>query len=99
MSTAVNEFKQTGSAHMRRDFEAGGKWVCTCKACHEIRSQVGIKERLGIRPLITEIEKTEDRVKGLPDGPKKFSLQDRYLRLLDQLADELAKKAGPRRTT
>jgi hypothetical protein len=95
----MNEFKQTGSAHMRRDLEAGGKWLCNCEACHEIRSQVGIKESLGVRPLITEIEKTEDRIKGLPDGSKKFILQDRYLRLLDQLADELAKKAGPEKTT
>jgi hypothetical protein len=99
MSNAMNEFKQTASTHMRRDFDAGGKWLCSCEACHEIRSLVGIKERLGIRPLITEIEKTEDRLKGLPDGPKKFTLQNRYLRLLDQLADELAKKAGPRMTT
>ena len=98
MSSAMNEFKQTGSAHLRRDFEAGVKWVCTCEACHEIRSQVGIKETRAIQPIITEIEKTEDRLKGLPDGPKRFSLQDRYLRLLDQLADELAKKAGPKPT-
>jgi hypothetical protein len=95
----MNEFKQTGCAHMRRDLEAGGKWLCNCEACHEIRSQVGIKESPGVRPLITEIEKTEDRLKGLLDGSKKFILQDRYLRLLDQLADELAKKVGPEKTT
>jgi hypothetical protein len=99
MSSVMTEFKLTGSAHMRRDLEAGGKWLCNCEACHEIRSQVGIKESPGIRPLITEIEKTEERLKGLPDGSKKFILQDRYLRLLDQLADELAKNASPRRST
>ena len=53
-----------------------------------------MEKMIGIRPLVREIEKTEDRLRALPDGPEKFSLRDRYLRLLDELADELAKKAG-----
>jgi hypothetical protein len=91
MSAAMNELKQTANSHMRRDIQAGGKWVCTCEACHEIRSLIGIDKTLVIRPLVREIEKTEDRLNDLPDGPEKSRLQARYLQLHDQLADELAK--------
>jgi len=91
MSTAMSEFNATASSHMRRDLESGGKWTCTCEACHAIRSLVGMEKTLGIRPLVREIEKTEERMKDLPDGPEKIGLKARYLQLHDQLAEELAK--------
>jgi hypothetical protein len=91
MATAMFDFKQTATAHMRRDLEASGKWTCTCEACHGIRSLVGMEKALDIRSFVREIEKTEDQMKDLPDGPEKAGLKARYLQLHDQLAEELAK--------
>jgi hypothetical protein len=95
MWNAMNEFKQSACAHMRRDLEGGGKWVCNCEACNEIRSLVGMEKMIGIRPLVREIEKTEDRLRALPDGPQKFSLRDRYLRSSTNWPTNWPKKPVP----
>ncbi len=91
MSTAMNEFKQTATDHMRRDLDAAGKWTCQCEACHGIRSLVGMEKALDIRRLVREIESTEEQMRGLSDGLDKNQLKAHYLHLHDRLADELAK--------
>jgi hypothetical protein len=78
---------------MRRDLEAGGKWVCTCDPCHEIRSLIGLEKMLDVWPLVREIRETEDRLHELADGPERHKLQQRYVKLSDKLADMMAKPA------
>jgi hypothetical protein len=94
MSEAMNQFKATAQAHMRRDLEVGTQWICECEACRGIRSLVGMEKMLDVRPLIREIQETEDRLKQLPDGSpgrEKQRLQEHYLKLYDRLAEEMAK--------
>jgi hypothetical protein len=91
MTDAMSRFKATANSHIRRDIQAGGKWVCECEACHGIRSLVGLEKMLGVRPLVRELEATADRLQGLPDGPEKRCLLEHYLKLHDTLADEMAK--------
>jgi len=94
MSEAMNQFKATANAHMRRDFESGRQWTCQCEACQEIRSLVGLEKVLDVRPLIRELEETVERLKQLPEGStsqEKRRLQEYYLKLYDQLADQMAK--------
>jgi hypothetical protein len=94
MSEAMNQFKATANAHMRRDFEAGRQWTCECEACQQIRSLVGVEKVLDVRPLIREIEETEEQLKRLPEGSpsqEKRRLQEHYLKLYDRLADQMAK--------
>ena len=45
MDHNMNQMKATANAHMRRDMEAGRKWVCGCEECHEIRSPIRMKKR------------------------------------------------------
>jgi hypothetical protein len=91
MTDTMSQFKVTANSHMRRDIQAGGKWVCMCEACQGIRSLVGLEKMLGVRPLVRELEATADRLQTLPDGPEKRSLLEHYLKLHDNLADEMAK--------
>lgn len=95
MTDAMNEFKTTADAHMRRDIESGGKWVCQCEACNAIRSLIGVDKMLGIRPLVREIEDTETQLDGMAEGPEKRRLQEHYLNLYDRLANEMAKERKP----
>lgn len=95
MTDAMNEFKVTANAHMQRDIEAGGKWICQCEACRAIRSLEGVDKMLGIRPLVREIEDTETQLNGLPDGPEKRRLQEHHMKLYDRLANEMAKESKP----
>jgi hypothetical protein len=78
---------------MRRDLEAGGKWVCTCDARHEIHSLIGLEKMLDVWPLVREIRETEDRLHELADGPERHKLQQQYVKLSDKLADMMAKPA------
>jgi hypothetical protein len=91
MTNQMSQFKETANAHMRRDMEAGWKWVCQCEACKQIRSLVGMEKTLEVRQRVREIEEIEERLEELPDGPTKQNLRERYLQLYDQLADEMAK--------
>jgi hypothetical protein len=87
----MSQFRETANAHMRRDLEGGGKWVCGCAACHEIRSLVGMEKVLDVRPLVREIKQVEEQLDGLPDGPERRGLLEQYLELYDKLADVMAK--------
>jgi hypothetical protein len=91
MANQMGEFKATANAHMRRDMEAGWKWVCQCEACKQIRSLVGMEKTLEVRQRVRELEEIEERLGALPEGPTKRDLGERYLKLYDQLADEMAK--------
>jgi hypothetical protein len=91
MSTEMSHFKATAEAHMRRDQEAGGKWVCTCEACSGIRSLEGMDKMFAVRPLVRELVETEDRLQQLPEGQEKQGLVELYHNLQDKLADEMAK--------
>jgi hypothetical protein len=91
MALEMSLLKTTANAHMRRDLEAGGKWVCECEACRAIRDLVGMEKVLEVRPLVREIQLLEGRLDGLPDGPQRRSLLEQYLELHDKLADAVAK--------
>ena len=91
MAGQMSEFKATANAHMRRDIQAGGKWVCQCTACHEIRSLVGMDKMLGVWHLVRELRDIEGQLGGQPDGPEKQRLLESYFNLYDRLADEMAK--------
>jgi hypothetical protein len=87
----MSEFKTTANAHMRRDMEVEGKWICSCEACHGIRSLMGMDKMLEVRPLVRRIEQVQERFQGLPDGPERRSLLEQYLELQDELAEVVAK--------
>ncbi len=91
MSLAMSEIKFTANAHMRRDVEAGTKWICECPACHEFRSLMGMDKILEMRPLVREVQRIEERLHELPDGPEKRILWSQYVELHDRLADLVAK--------
>jgi hypothetical protein len=91
MASQMNEFRATANVHMRCDMEAGHKWICSCEACKQIRSLIGMDKTLEMRQRVRELEEIEERLDGLPHGAAKDILRDRYLALYDQLADEMAK--------
>jgi hypothetical protein len=91
MSTEMSEIKATASAHMRRDVEAGSKWVCQCHACHEFRSLIGMDKVLEVRRLVRELERIEEQLHELADGPEKRIVFSQYVNLHDRLADLVAK--------
>jgi len=87
----MSQVKATANAHMQRDIEAGGKWVCACEVCHEVRSLMGMEKMLDVRPLVREIQHIKEQLQDLPDGPEMRSLKERYHELYDQLAEVMAK--------
>jgi hypothetical protein len=91
MAHEMSQLRATANAHMRRDLEAGGKWVCGCESCQEIRSLIGMEKVLDVRPLVRELQQLEQRLHGLPDGPQRRSLLEQYLELHDKLAEVMAK--------
>jgi hypothetical protein len=88
-----SQIKATANDHMRRDMGVGGKWVCACDACREMRSLTGLEKMLDVWPLVREIRQIEDRLDGLPDGPQKQSLLDQYFGLYGKLSDIVARPA------
>jgi hypothetical protein len=87
----MGQFKATANAHMQRDLKAGPKWVCTCEACHAVRSLVGMDKSFAVRQLVRRILDIEERLYQAPSASAKKTLLDRYLRLYDQLAEEMGK--------
>ena len=86
----MNDIKATATEHMRRDLDAAGKWVCACEACLQVRSLVGVEKVLGVRPLVRAIEQLSAELDGLPPGPARQRLTERYLALHDRLAAVMA---------
>jgi hypothetical protein len=91
MATVMSQIKATASAHLTRDILLGRKWTCECEACHELRSLVGMKKILEVRPLVRKIRQIEDQSQRVPDGPEMQVLVQRYEALCDQLADVVSK--------
>src|SRR5262249_32269742 len=91
MSLTSKQIKETSQAHMRRDLDSGGEWVCSCEACLGSRSLTGIEKVLDIRPLIREIEQIEDQLPDLPPGPERDAARVRYETLHDALAEVMAR--------
>jgi hypothetical protein len=87
----MSEMRATANAHIKRDMEAGRKWVCQCQDCHEIRSLVGVEKTLDVRPLVRRILRIEEQLEGMPDGPDMRALLDEYLKVYDELADVMSK--------
>ncbi len=91
MQHDMSQMKVTANAHMRRDMEAGRKWVCECEECHQIRSLIGMEKTLDVRPLVRKIQQLEEQLNGMPDGPEIRTLQEQYLKLHDELAEVISK--------
>jgi hypothetical protein len=91
MAHEMSQFRATADEHLRRDMEAGGKWLCECEACHGIRSLMGMDKVLGVRPMVRELQQIEQQLQALPAGPDRSNLLQRYCKLHDVLADEMAK--------
>jgi hypothetical protein len=91
MTNAMTQMKATAQEHLRRDTKAGGKWLCTCEACSEIRSLMGMDKMLDVRPMVREIQNIGERLEALPDGPERQNLLEQYLDLHDKLAELVAK--------
>ncbi|HEV8000724.1 MAG TPA: hypothetical protein VGP63_12645, partial [Planctomycetaceae bacterium] len=87
----MSEMRATANAHLRRDMEAGGKWTCECKDCHEVRSLIGVEKTLDVRPLVRKILKLEEQMEEMPDGPDKRLLLDEYLKAYDELAEVMSR--------
>jgi hypothetical protein len=90
MVKEVGQFKDVAREHMERDTANGGPWICGCEACRHVRSLVGMEKMLNIWPLGRELRGAEEQLKQLADGPEKQRLADRYLKLHDQLAAQVA---------
>ena len=88
MPNEMSRFKATADAHMRRDLESGGEWICTCEACSGIRSLEGVDKVLSVRPLVREIVETEDQLEQMPEGQEKQGVVELYHNLHDKLAAE-----------
>jgi hypothetical protein len=86
----MKEIKATASAHMRGDMEAGAKWTCQCEACANFRSLVGMEKVLEMRPLVRAIEQLDAELDGLPPGPERQALLERYFGLHDKLAEVMS---------
>ncbi|HEV3205159.1 MAG TPA: hypothetical protein VGY77_12280 [Gemmataceae bacterium] len=91
MDNQMSQFKATAYAHMERDLAAGPKWVCTCEACHAIRSLVGVDKTLEVRQLVRQIIEVEERLEKELHPLQKRSLLGQYSNLYDKLADEMNK--------
>jgi len=87
----MNEMRATASAHMRRDMEAGRKWVCQCPDCREIRTLIGVDKTLEVRPLVRKILRLEEQLEGMPEGPEMRAVLDEYLKAYDELAEVMAR--------
>jgi hypothetical protein len=90
MSSEMSQRKATAEAHMQRDLDSVGKWVCACEACQGIRSLAGVGKMLAVRPLLRELLETQDQLSQVPEGPERQGLVELYHNLHDRLADKMA---------
>jgi hypothetical protein len=91
MSSEMSQRKATAEAHMQRDIDAVGKWVCDCEACQGIRSLAGVQKMLAVRPLLRELLNTGEMLDHVPEGEEKQGLVELYHNLHDKLAEEMSK--------
>jgi hypothetical protein len=91
MANSMNQMRTTANAHIRRDLQAGRKWVCECPDCHEIRSLIGVEKTLDVRPLVRRILRLEEQLEKTPEGPDMDVLSDAYLKAYDELAEVMAR--------
>ncbi len=91
MENDMKKMQAAANAHMRRDMEAGRKWVCECDDCRQIRSLVGMEKTLEVRPLVRKIELLEEQLHYIPEGPEMQAALEQYLKLYDELATVMAK--------
>ncbi len=91
MANQMAQFRSTANEHLRRDVDERGKWVCSCEACRQIRSLIGMDKALEVRRLVREICELEQTLDALPDGPERRILSGRYLRIYDELAARMAR--------
>ncbi len=82
----MKEIKATASDHMRRDLDDGGTWECRCEACVHMRSLIGVKTVLDVRPLVRALEQAAAELEHLPAGPERDRVRNEYLDLYDRLA-------------
>jgi hypothetical protein len=87
----MSEMRATANEHIRRDMEAGRKWICECPDCHEIRSLIGVEKTLDVRPLVRRILRLEEQLEKMPDGPDMQTVLDEYLKAHDELAEVMAR--------
>jgi hypothetical protein len=87
----MSEMRATANEHIRRDMQAGRKWVCECQDCHEIRALIGVEKTLDVRPLVRRILRLEETLERMPDGPDMELLLEEYLKAYDELAEVMAK--------
>jgi hypothetical protein len=87
----MNEMRATANDHLRRDMEAGRKWVCECQDCREIRALIGVEKTLDVRPLVRKILRLEEQLEQMPDGPDMQVVLDEYLKAYDELAEVMAR--------
>jgi hypothetical protein len=90
-SRDMAHMRATANAHIKRDMEAGRKWVCQCPDCHEVRSLIGVDKTLEVRPLVRKILRLEEQLETMPDGPDMQAVLDEYLKAYDELAEVMAK--------
>jgi hypothetical protein len=91
MASQMSQFRETANAHMRQEMNTGGKWLCDCEACHEIRSLIGMEKTLDVRPMVREIRDIENQLNETMDGSQRNALLERYFKLYDKLAEVMAK--------
>jgi hypothetical protein len=87
----MSEMRATANEHIRRDMQAGRKWVCECRDCHEVRSLIGVEKTLDVRPLVRRILRLEEQLEKMPDGPDMQLVLDEYLKAYDELAEVMAR--------
>jgi hypothetical protein len=91
MASEMSQLKATAAAHMQRDEQSMGKWLCACDACSAIRSLEGMDKMFAVRPLVRDVVATKARIEQLPEGQEKQGVVELYHNLQDKLADEMAK--------
>lgn len=87
----MSRMKETVRAHAQRDLGTIGQWICKCEDCDEMRSLIGVQKMFDVRPLVREISGIEEQLNGMPESAERNALTQKYLSLLDQLADVMAK--------
>jgi hypothetical protein len=87
----MTEMRATANEHIRRDMEAGRKWICQCQDCHEIRSLIGVEKTLDVRPLVRRILRLEEQLEAMPDGLERGVVLDEYLKAYDELAEVMSR--------